>query len=559
MGSSVPEVQGGFEDVEDREEFTRSLFRTEAVFSGLLLVFGIVFALLIPPCQVPDEFFHFLRAYGLSYGHVKPTHITDGWGGDVLPTSTTRFLATFGPMCAHSDVKATWAEFQSLTTVPGGVDAPVPISFGGAVMYTFVPYLPSAVGIGLARALSLNPLYLFYMGRLTSLALAVVLVYLAIRITPVYKYAFGAIALMPMSIQQMASYSADSSVMGVGLLLVAVLLRLALLPGPRARPRTLACLLGLTVWLTLSKFPYAAVILLFAAVPAARLGSRARYLLMGSVLAVLVVVLVAGSIHLSRGYAPDSHNVGPYWNSLQKQTEYIKSHKIKYIKICIKTCIEYGSNWIETLSILGFLDTGIHRLSSYFFNIFLVVLAVIDQPFRVRPSARMKIAALIAFGIAFGLLLTAQYTWHSPVGGRIIEGIQGRYLIPLFPLFVILLNFRSIQVRADRHALQVLVSTVSVAYLIIATGAIIQRYYLADPAKLLAPMHVIGVALLCAGAFAVVMKKAQFAASPAAPPTSSLGGGIPGRGPTRIVGVSRTGQQDAQPVAGTADRLPEGA
>jgi hypothetical protein len=217
---------------------------------------------------------------------------------------------------------------------------------------------------------------------------------------------------------------------------------------------------------------------------------------MSLLLSVVVVVLIAGSIQLSRGYAPDSHNIGPYWNSLEKQTEYIKTHKIKYLKICIRTCVEYGSNWIEMLSILGSLDTSIHRLSSYLFNIFLVVLAVIDQPYRVRPTARMKLAALVASAISFGLLLTAQYTWHSPVGGRIIEGIQGRYLIPLFPFFLILLNSRSIQVRADCHSLLVMTSTACVAYLIVAIGAIVQRFYLSDPARLLSPMHVVSMAIL---------------------------------------------------------------
>ena len=386
--------------------------KPELIFAGLLAAFGLVFALELPPCTVADENTHFLRTYSVSRGHLTPRLMFHGYGGDRFPDSVYNIPMIAVRLWGRPDQKVTSDDFRSMRAASDSAATFRSASFGGAAMYTFVPYIPQAAGVLLARAAHLNPLLVFYAGRLANLLFAVVLVYFAVRITPIFKCVLGALVLSPISVQQYASYSPDATVNGVSLLLVAVLLRVALGSGPPARGHVLAGIVGLTAWLTVSKFPYAAVIALFAAIPAARIGSRRRYVLLGLGLAALVVGLMVFTTRASRGLAPDSHLVSGYRSSIPGQMAYIKTHPLKYVKVCVKTCVEHSYQWIHHLTTLGALDTGLAPLYIHLFLLFLAAVAVLDQPFAIVLSRRMKLAAVAAGVLSMGLMFTAQYAWH---------------------------------------------------------------------------------------------------------------------------------------------------
>src|SRR5262249_5098771 len=89
------------------------------------------------------------------------------------------------------------------------------------------------------------------------------------------KLVFGAVALIPVTVQQLASSSPDASTIGVAFLFTAVLFRLAVVGGAKAGRRQIAALLALAGWLTLWKVPYATLTLPYPAVPAGRAAGAA--------------------------------------------------------------------------------------------------------------------------------------------------------------------------------------------------------------------------------------------------------------------------------------------
>src|SRR6202795_4617454 len=90
--------------------------------------------------------------------------------------------------------------------------------------YSPVGYIPHAVGIGLGRLFGASPLVLFYLGRLFGLGAWMVLVFLAIKTTPILKWSYFLLALMPMTLYLAASNSVDSVVIRVAFLSSAQLL-----------------------------------------------------------------------------------------------------------------------------------------------------------------------------------------------------------------------------------------------------------------------------------------------------------------------------------------------
>ena len=76
--------------------------------------------------------------------------------------------------------------------------------------YGWVGYLPQAAGIGLGRLVGASPLVCFYLARLANLFAAVALLFFAIRLAPFGKQLFVLIALLPMTMFELASVSCDA-------------------------------------------------------------------------------------------------------------------------------------------------------------------------------------------------------------------------------------------------------------------------------------------------------------------------------------------------------------
>jgi uncharacterized membrane protein len=456
----------------------------EWVFAGLLAAFGLIFAFGIPPCQTPDEHSHFFRAYDVSQEHFTPQKMVGGCGAAVLPLTVHRVAGVFPTMIFHPEVKANWAELKEVRAFRSHARLRPATPYIGSINYLFVPYLPQAAGIALARKAQLDPLMLFYAGRLANLTVSVLLVFLAIRISPIFKITIGVFALLPITVQQMASYSPDASAIGVSFLMVAWILRLAVGPETRTRPAALVGMFGLASWLTLTKFPYASVTMLSVAIPSTRLGSRRLKVLTGIALAALVLGLFVVSARTTRRYAPDSLTLagptGEYKTSVRGQLDFVRHHPLDFLNACHDSCVEFGTIWLDSLFRLGWLDTPINAFAARLFFIFVVGVALLDQPSRVEIPALLKVAAVLAAGLAWGLVLSSLYTWWSPVGGTQVLGVQGRYMLPLLPLLPILLNHKAIRIEANPRALLLVTTTASVGMLWIAVAAFLRRYYFAE-------------------------------------------------------------------------------
>jgi len=96
---------------------------------------------------------------------------------------------------------------------------------------------------------------------------------------------------------------------------------------------------------------------------------------------------------------------------------------------------------------LGWLDTSLPEALRIVYVITLMVIALVDTQGNVAVRCKQK-------GIISGVLLasmvligTALYLTATPVGSRTIGGIQGRYFIPISPLFFLL--FHNKKVRID--------------------------------------------------------------------------------------------------------------
>ncbi len=239
--------------------------RLHWLFAALALVLGVLYAFVLPPLQTPDEHVHFFRAYDMSDGHLVA--VTDAAIPDQL-----RQLARLFPPRVELQRRITPAELVALATAPPSEEPRVFIGYTPLSLYPFLPYLPPAMTMRAARWLHAPALDLVYLGRLANLGVYIGIVCIAVSLIPDFKLLLCALALMPMTLHQAASLSADSISIAVAFLFCAYVLRLAYEEGPISRTQ-LWTLAGIVAAVCLCKFIVYLVILVIL-IPKTRFTER---------------------------------------------------------------------------------------------------------------------------------------------------------------------------------------------------------------------------------------------------------------------------------------------
>ena len=254
--------------------------RPEYAFIVVSLIFGMIMLVITPPFQVPDEPVHFYRSYQVAdFNFLKHR--------DDFPASLKRLSDSCSRMQFSTHEKTRREEILALGQIPVNPSERATME---TPSYT-IPYLPQAFGIILGKMMNMNPLWLLYLGRLFNLLATLCLVFLAIRVTPVFKWVFAILGILPMSLYQFASLSYDAGTIGLSFLLLALILKIAFESREVATRGQLIRLAVIALLLATSKPPYFLIILAFLVIPVAKLGSMKRYIIVFSSLVILALLV----------------------------------------------------------------------------------------------------------------------------------------------------------------------------------------------------------------------------------------------------------------------------
>ena len=251
-------------------------FPVHRAFLPIALAAGILYAMVNPPFQAPDESAHWWRAIYIMNGAAI------AGPGDAMPRAYIETVMRF-----HRDLKLhigpdgrlRRGDILALFRMPlrPGDREPFPIL--SVNLYNPIPYLPQLPAILIGQRLSLPPIATAYLGRFLNLFAWAALVCLALRIIPVFRWGLFLLALMPMTVHQAASLSADGFVIAISFLYIAFVFNLACAaPGTIVTRRDILLLALLTLLATLAKMNFA-LLLLLALVPRRLFERRASRLL----------------------------------------------------------------------------------------------------------------------------------------------------------------------------------------------------------------------------------------------------------------------------------------
>jgi uncharacterized membrane protein len=335
----------------------------------------------------------------------------------MIPADARDLVAALWMDLAGKDLHYDRTKFHNARQLRPGTEL-VRVSF--PAFYTAVPYAPQALAQFIGRKSGGRTLYVFYAGRVMNAIAGVLLVMLAMRLLPEAAWVFGVVGLTPMFLYLAGSFSADAVTCGLAFCAAAAALR----PINAAFPITAALL-------SLAKPGYALIALL--ATPRWRERKQRTWIGVG-----LIAVVVGGWIASASARGAYYPMRGDVVTDASAQMKHLAQAPFQFVRVALSDYASHATQYLDHLiGRLGWLDIGLPRIVLVLY-VLLFLYAALSIPLRLGAVHRAMLAAVVAGTML--LLSLAQYLLWSPVGGAIIEGLQGRYFLPIAPLVLLAIS-----------------------------------------------------------------------------------------------------------------------
>ena len=470
--------------------------KPERVFLAISLTVGILFVFLTPPIAVVDEENHFFRAYELSQANLFTDRLNNGGAyGANIPENMAYFvyynkgkaIGVGAPSDSSIWKVAKEKPNESITRE---------VVYNGSAAYSPIGYIPQAVGMFIAGASNMNNEGYLYIGRLLNLIAFIAIVFLSIRIIPVGKYILFSVALIPTTLYQSASLSIDAILVASVLLAIAASVHLLLIK--KVKKRILLALLASLIAISLMKYIYMLLIIPILVYWVFRVDRSER--LRSFALVFLLIILPLAALYLWNSSLPGDVltpasvlDAGTKEISVSKQLAFILNNPLAYtssvINLLFFDAVSADVIWRGMIGRFGWMGGNYFApLLSMVLGILSLALAMLIDKTRFKKSVHSKsikpgftmsasfmmAAALTALGVITGL-----YVAFTSVGSSKILGVQGRYFIPIIPVFLLSLVFlKGSIVKLSNHMSGVaLLYGMVIANLIYASLVIIKQFY----------------------------------------------------------------------------------
>lgn len=457
------------------ELFIYRKMKLEVFFAVSVLCLGGIYSLVLPPLSAPDEVSHYISAYELSsrvLGLEKADERglilirpEDAWledvtdvladdgtagGGNEKPVILGQTLSEETYRRIHEELSGeNGADHpEDIQNPPSQDTGPLASSYQFSVRTTPLAYGPQALGFVLARLLGFGSLGLLYLGRLFNLLFFAVTGCLTIRRLPFGKTAVFAVYLLPMNLHLVSSLSYDVLITAFCGYFTAVCMDLAY-KADKVKLKDVVLLAFLLAVMGPCKMVYGVIAGLCLLIPVKKFGGWGRWIasaagVLGAFAAAMAVVNL-GTVSMYT-QAEDSYIA---W---AKETGYtfaeLLHRPVHVLKMCYDTLAWKGTQLFEGMigGSLGNQDPVLNTPTVIILALcaILVVLVLKKPGEEVMISTGNRLWIWFLGLLLLGALMFSMLLAWTPRSASMIEGVQGRYLLPFLP--AVLLTFRGSRV-----------------------------------------------------------------------------------------------------------------
>ncbi|MGN0335855.1 MAG: DUF2142 domain-containing protein [Lachnospiraceae bacterium] len=408
--------------------------RLETTVLVSLLFLGIFYNFLILPYMAPDEGVHTDMTYRFSnmllgIDQTSDISIMKRMDDTKCGLSITPKLSSYYEVYHHF---FSLAEDTSLVSATATANTYAP----------FVVYFPAVIGMTIARLLNLGTIPMLMFARWCNLLFFAVCVWWCMKKLPFGKTALAVIALFPMTIQQCNSLSYDAVITSVMFLFSTYIICMTYEEKP-IRGSDALILSVLAALLVYGKSGvYLPLCLLALLIPTKKFGGFGRKVIsVGSLLGIALLSYInrnSGTVSMVVNTTADTSAVGSAAGNAVAQgytLGYFLSDPWKLIIMLLNTVTDKIQFYVESIvgQKLGWVDIEISGIIVIAFAVLFFVSMLKVRGEKQYVTGRQKCWIAIVCLMSMGMILMGMLLTWTPFGNVSIEGVQGRYFIPLLP------------------------------------------------------------------------------------------------------------------------------
>lgn len=461
-------------------------FSIVKIYPVVMLIFGLGYMYVFPAMSAPDEIAHFISAYKISnkmlgkQATVKDGHVIiraqDLWIEDVdgeytfdkSKSEEEKVLipeeGSHGKIISSKLEETSYKVFYGEGNIRGADNY---ISFGGKdyekaqSLHAPVNTIPSvyflpATGITVARIMGLNSIYLVLFGRTANLILFILFGTLGIYFLPKFKEFIFLVSLLPTTIELAASYSYDAVMISSMIFFVSYVFFLA--HEKEEFDIKDLVIISLIAGLVLPcKMVYFPMLLMLFSIPLYKFKFRGKvdgkikkeniaFFLASAVVVLLSWVFAMYLVNRATvvGYSTSTTSSLEWAGEESYTIGYLLHNKLKAVKLFYNTLLLQLEYYHKTMfgAYLGHADdvVGIPYIGFLVLNIGMIFSVFGEAKEKQLLVKERVLTGISIFFVVFLVLLSMLIAW-TPISSEFIEGVSGRYFIPvLLPMLMIFRN-----------------------------------------------------------------------------------------------------------------------
>lgn len=445
--------------------YNKKDLKPEKALLYIVPIFAILMSITIPVSRGHDEFAHWIRSYEVSEG-VLLTPIIDNQAVTTLPKAVQNVVA--------EREKAVFKYVDAIKLLDVKIDENDvgPFYNPNAATYCFVQYLPQATGINIGQLFTDNPLLLAYMARLVNLITCMIILYFAIKLIPFGKNILLLIATIPIAIEGFTTMSPDGITIAICALFIAYLLNV-IFNKEKCGKKEIIILTVIGAIVSLCKIVYLPIVFLSLMIPKNKFESRKK-----QVLSILTIIMVGVICNLVWLYIGSSVLLDTNTSGSVSKVSTILSMPILYAQKLISTFLNGSNNYFLSLfgGQLEWNEVARTDIIPYILAILALVATFSESKLKNAFNKFQKIIICFVIISIILLIFTSIYIQWSGKDYAYINGVQGRYFLPILCLVLFIVGSLKINTNYKETTITKLICISSYIVQILTIGSIVSLH-----------------------------------------------------------------------------------
>jgi len=430
--------------------YNKKSLKPEKAFLYVVPIFCVLLSLAIPAGRGHDEYVHWLRTYEISEGTLVTT------------IEGNQAIVKISKNASQILLEKPQGYFKYLYNAPllnVKIDESQTEEFPNpnAAVYCFVQYLPQATGVAIGRLFTQNPLLLVYIARFSNMVVCLILMYFSIKLIPFGKNILFVLSIIPIIVEGFSTLSSDGITISVSCLYLSYILNIIFNENKKCGIKETVILTIIGAILSLCKIVYLPLLFLVLLIPKDKFKSRKNQIVSISIILMVGVILNLSWLYYA-SHALMSTSVSaslPEDRVVSNKLFVLLSNPIRYLQ---KVFYTFGLNAHDYFISLfgGYLEWNEDvkiEVIPYILAVITFLATITDQKLKGAFRVYQKVIMLFIIFAVIGLIFTSLYLQFASLKFSYINGVQGRYFLPILPL--ILFMIAKIKIKTEYTELQI--------------------------------------------------------------------------------------------------------